>query len=81
MAAPLLFTFQARLARGQKRDRVTLTKIAPASGGRGGTYQCDMNFHLKSMKSRVAERGQVTIPKALRDRLGDLPGTTGAWSR
>jgi len=28
------------------------------------------------MKSRVAERGQVTIPKVLRDRLGVLPGTT-----
>lgn len=27
------------------------------------------------MKSRVAERGQVTIPKPLRERLGVLPGT------
>ncbi|MBI2841360.1 MAG: AbrB/MazE/SpoVT family DNA-binding domain-containing protein [Acidobacteria bacterium] len=27
------------------------------------------------MKSIVAERGQVTIPKALRDRLGIRPGT------
>jgi AbrB family looped-hinge helix DNA binding protein len=27
------------------------------------------------MKSKVAERGQVTIPKALRDRLGVVPGT------
>jgi len=27
------------------------------------------------MKSRVTERGQVTIPKALRNRLGILPGT------
>lgn len=26
------------------------------------------------MKSTVAERGQVTIPKALRDRLGIKPG-------
>lgn len=27
------------------------------------------------MKSTVAERGQVTIPKALRDQLGIRPGT------
>lgn len=27
------------------------------------------------MKAIVAERGQVTIPKALRDRLGILPQT------
>lgn len=26
------------------------------------------------MKSRVSERGQITIPKALRDRLGIMPG-------
>lgn len=26
------------------------------------------------MKSRVSERGQVTIPKSLRDRLGIRPG-------
>jgi len=28
-----------------------------------------------SMKAVVAERGQVTIPKRLRDRLGIRPGT------
>ena len=27
------------------------------------------------MKAKVAERGQVTIPKALRRRLGLVPGT------
>ena len=27
------------------------------------------------MKPVVAERGQVTIPKALRDKLGIVPGT------
>jgi AbrB family looped-hinge helix DNA binding protein len=26
------------------------------------------------MKSRVSERGQITIPKRLRERLGILPG-------
>jgi antitoxin PrlF len=26
------------------------------------------------MKSRVSERGQITIPKPLRDRLGIVPG-------
>ena len=30
---------------------------------------------MKSMKARVAERGQVTIPKRLRERLGMKPGT------
>jgi antitoxin PrlF len=30
---------------------------------------------MKSMKARVAERGQVTIPKPLRERLGVKPGT------
>lgn len=27
------------------------------------------------MYAKVAERGQVTIPKAIRDRLGIVPGT------
>lgn len=27
------------------------------------------------MKAKVAERGQVTIPKVLRERLGIVPGT------
>lgn len=30
---------------------------------------------MKSMKAKVAERGQITIPKALRQRLGVKPGT------
>jgi antitoxin PrlF len=30
---------------------------------------------MKTMKARVAERGQVTIPKPLRERLGLNPGT------
>jgi antitoxin PrlF len=29
----------------------------------------------KPMKARIAERGQVVIPKPLRDRLGLTPGT------
>ena len=28
------------------------------------------------MQAKIAERGQVTIPKALRDRLGLKPGMT-----
>ena len=35
---------------------------------------------MKSMQSRVAERGQVTIPKLLRDRLGMKPGTVLEFS-
>lgn len=34
-----------------------------------------MNSYNMSMKSVVSEKGQVTIPKALRDRLGIRPGT------
>ncbi len=34
-----------------------------------------MKNDMKSMKGRVAERGQVTIPKPLRERLGIRPGT------
>jgi len=29
---------------------------------------------MKTMKAMVSEKGQVTIPKALRDRLGIRPG-------
>jgi antitoxin PrlF len=35
---------------------------------------------MKSMKARVAERGQVTIPKGLRERLGVKPGTVLEFS-
>jgi AbrB family looped-hinge helix DNA binding protein len=35
---------------------------------------------MKSMKARVAERGQVTIPKRLRERLGVKPGTVLEFS-
>jgi antitoxin PrlF len=35
---------------------------------------------MKSMKARVAERGQVTIPKRLRERLGVRPGTVLEFS-
>jgi AbrB family looped-hinge helix DNA binding protein len=33
-----------------------------------------MDTYWQSMKATVGERGQVTIPKALRDRLGIRPG-------
>ena len=35
---------------------------------------------MRSMKARVAERGQVTIPKRLRDILGVKPGTVLEFS-
>jgi len=34
-----------------------------------------MNSHHRSMKSVVSEKGQVTIPKQVRDKLGLRPGT------
>ncbi len=33
-----------------------------------------MISYISNMKSRVTERGQVTIPKSLRERLGIQPG-------
>lgn len=33
-----------------------------------------MNSYYECMNSVVSEKGQVTIPKALRDRLGIKPG-------
>lgn len=39
-----------------------------------------MISYLDDMKSRVTERGQVTIPKELRDRLGIRPGQELAFS-
>ena len=35
---------------------------------------------MKKLKGKVAERGQVVIPKALRDRLGVRPGTVLEFS-
>ncbi len=35
---------------------------------------------MKSMRARVAERGQITIPKRLRERLGVKPGTVLEFS-
>jgi antitoxin PrlF len=35
---------------------------------------------MKSMKARIAERGQVTIPKPLRKMLGLKPGTVLAFA-
>lgn len=33
-----------------------------------------MNSYFEGMKAIVSERGQVTIPKGVRDRLGIRPG-------
>jgi antitoxin PrlF len=35
----------------------------------------NMNSYSKSMKTQVTERGQITIPKAIRIELGIRPGT------
>lgn len=32
------------------------------------------NSYIGNMKTRVTERGQITIPKRIRDRLGIRPG-------
>lgn len=33
------------------------------------------NSYNNSMKTIVSEKGQITVPKALRERLGIVPGT------
>ena len=33
------------------------------------------NSYISRMKAIVSEKGQITIPKAVRDRLGITPGT------
>lgn len=37
-------------------------------------FECKNNYD-KSMKAIVSEKGQVTIPKAVRSKLGIKPGT------
>ncbi len=34
-----------------------------------------MNTYFKSMKTTVSERGQITLPVAIRTKLGIRPGT------
>ena len=34
-----------------------------------------MNSYFMSMKTIVSEKGQITIPKAIRENLGIVPGT------
>jgi antitoxin PrlF len=43
------------------------------------TKQYIYKYKSESLKTVIAERGQVTIPKALRDKLGLLPGTPVKW--
>jgi len=34
-----------------------------------------MNSYIVSMKTTVSEKGQITIPKQIRNHLGIVPGT------
>jgi AbrB family looped-hinge helix DNA binding protein len=42
--------------------------------GARSLYKRGRNSYIVSMKTTVSEKGQITIPKLLRDRLGIRPG-------
>ena len=53
-----------------------LSKHMPRAAGLGNSF-LDLgcrNSYNEGMKASVSEKGQVTIPKPLRDRLGIRPG-------
>ncbi len=43
--------------------------------GPRGVYQRGRNYYNSGMNTTVSEKGQITIPKALRERLGIRRGT------
>ena len=40
-----------------------------------------MIYHMKTMVTRVTERGQVSIPASIRESMQMEPGTTLLWNR
>jgi len=54
----------------------TVTRLCPRLGRQGCSEILDsrnQNSYYFYMKTRVSERGQITIPKAVRERLGIRP--------
>ncbi len=60
---------------GLGREKTTLTQLVVKVWQTKYALMEKFSYSGGCMKAKVAERGQITIPKSLRERLGIKPGT------